>query len=698
MRCILGGVSCDAVGPNGWIFTTGPHPNVQSFEMDKDKAHRLLGGNPVVELVIEDGGQAKTIKNLYLIGEGPSSAPMFATVQAADLRWRWPRTHVKGAYNIRRRTGDKTLLVEANSLVQLAQVVDDFQFAAWSLNRGKKWRPREIIRDVFEKLQSGGPFPFTIEDDITDELEVNEVDVDLPGPEAVAMVLNHLPGASLWVDAEGKVIVQSAIGLAEADVIRAAGPEIVGGGHVSQVSYRLTRPEKIVVYFTREQEIRFDSVLEGAAPASIDDRFCQNVVLVTDPQVLLTGVDGIVSQGSWATFDSIFDWWNFTKEIPKAHDVDHDFIQAAFFEDALYNVHVPWGSDEPQPVWMGRIGAIKRDYRQTYRINRSWMDRLHRILPIRAAILDQATGQRGRAQAYTDHCVRLATRNTEKSTTKQLLFKNVSGYSAELSNAEVSPAIVQVLDDQAGIFRLDYHVDPYGLSKEIYPSQMINVPTANVGDKRPRGLSIRVGMFGAFPKLAPDHRMAVVLTCIPAAPNSKAQFYPVTVTPEDVKGLVPGLVINPSLGPQWEIRVDPGVVTARIAWADGHAASAIERSLGVGGQNLNPIEAEQQAQQDAKLLDSLVVNRAHLVAVAQALAAQLWSLMTDRSIGSKTVRNLDVRIRGSIESVSHTIEVDGRVLTTIALPEKLRERNIFALLPEGVRRVLLREVPIGNAS
>ena len=48
---------------------------------------------------------------------------------------------------------------------------------------------------------------------------------------------------------------------------------------------------------------------------------------------------------------------------------------------------------------------------------------------------------------------------------------------------------------------------------------------------------------------------------------------------------------------------------------------------------------------------------------------------------------------GWLESVTHEITTDGAAQTMLDLPEKLREIDLFALMPESTRRVVLRLAP-----
>ncbi len=701
MRCLLNGVHCDAGGSVGWVFTTGFEPHVQAFEMDKHEAAQFVNEGGPVTLTIEDNGRSMVVEGLEVIGEGPASRDVFRTVLVADLRWKWPRKLVTGQYNARRRSGQKHLA--GSALIQIAQVIDNYEFAPASL-KGEvtKWTPKEMIEDVLKKLGDGDEFKFEYEiEDNTDQLEVNDVDINDPGPEALRLALRHLPGSTVWVDREGKVRIQSAIDLKEAEVLGKMGPDIVEEGHASKVSYRFTRPGKCRIYFVREQEIRHDTQV---GEVTADSRYMVNVALVTDPEILING--NIVMFGSWAQFNDLFTPWN--TSLPGADEgftvpppISHTVIQQAFFEDALFRLYVPFGSDIPQPIWAGRVNAVKAHYRQTYQINRRWVDRSRKVMAVRCALLDPTTGTRGRSQAHGDFCVKVAAMPANiKANQGRLWFNSYGGneagttpflISTNLSDSNVVPAIVTMLDDQAGVLHLDYKVDPYGAWKQIYPSAVDNLPSAVMNDKMSKGANMKIGETGLFPQLTANDAKSVVLTHVPAFPNNNKQFYCVEVTPGDVAGLVKGLVIEPAEGPPWDVFVDPGQVTARMAWLDEFAGT-IERSMGVNtGNGADPGGALNAQEND--ILRSLLVNEEDLLAVAQTLAATIWSKMTDRYIGSKSVRlDSSVKIAGSIENVSHMVDAEGAVITHVSLPEELESRDFRALLPPGTRKIIFREV------
>lgn len=698
MRCTLNGRHVDASGTVGWIFTTGVDPHIQAFEMDRTEAANLIKEGGPATLVIEDAGRVMTIEALEIIGEAPASRDKFRTVLVADLRWKWSRKLLTGSYNVRRRSGQKHLA--GSVIIQIANVIDDYEFAPASLKNGnQKWKPKEVLDDLLKKLSDGADFEFDFDiEGNTDQLEVNDLEVNDPGPEALTIALQHFPGTTLWVDRTGVVHVQSAIGLREASVIEGMGPDIVEEGHTSKVSYKLTRPKKIRVYFVREQEVRHDSVGDGESVTQ-DQRYMRNVGLVTDPEIAING--NLIMFGSWAAFDDLFTPWNAslpgsTEGFSVPPPISHEIIQQAFFEGQLFKIYLPFGNDIPQPIWAGRINTVKAHYRQTYQLNRRWIDRSKQIMAVRAALLDPTTGTRGRSQAHGDYCVKVSMLPSTLKAMKGRLWTNVYGgneagdtpFSAAtaLADSNVVPALVSMLDDQAGVVHLDYLVDPFGDFKQIYPSACVNLPSAVMNDKLARGANMKVGDTGLCPALSETDVKAVVLTHVPAFPNSNGRYYMVEVSPGDVSGLVKGLVIEPAEGPTWEVFVDPGLVTARMAWRD-EDKSTIEKSFGVGVENGGLSDG------DNDILKNLLVNEEDLLAVAHAKAAVIWSKLTDRYIGSKAVRmDPSVKIAGSIEEVEHCVDSEGAVMTRIRLPEELKSRDALALLPPGTRKIVFREV------
>ncbi len=696
----LGGQHLDLVAPIRWGITTGFDPFQTVIETDADEAGKLLQGQflgkPLDMSWKDDGGKAHTFKQVYILGEAPCSTEHYRGLLLSDRRWKWPRVLVVGHYNIRRRTGDKRLEDAGQIIpVEIQQAVDEYFFAPWSLKDGTRWKTKEMITDVLKKLSAGDDnFPFAITPDLPQEVPVNDLDINDYGPIALAKAFRHIPGADLYVDDTGGVVVMNTLDQREIPKIQEIGPRIYGLGNlgVRRFNFSGIRPKAVKVYYVREHELRFDSVAESGGTVAENDetRSMDNVIQITDPTLSVEGLS--LARGTWITFEKFLT--AVAADPPAgAPPLSHEQIQKGFFLDKLLVMYVDlMGGETPDPIWMGRVNSVKRSYRQDYRISRRWMDRILQIRPVRAAILDTTTGTRALAQAFTDYAVRYAIRAKRETEGLQSLWGNITGYSANLGDAScrVAPAIVKVLDEEVGIVRIEYQLDNFGRIREIFPSNLANIPTADFSRRElPTCINERL-KDGTVPKLTSGHRAAVVLTAIPGSPNSKGQLYCVQMEPKDVANLIPGGAVGPCNGPVWELFVGPGLLTARFAWVDGNE-QLVERSFGIGAAA--GVAGEEQAVKDAAALEGLLVNGEEVKEFARAMAAQLYAKMIDRPIGSKAVRfNPTVEPIGAIKAVIHQMSTRAEVMTSIEVRQELMELDSAGLLPDSVRRVINREV------
>ena len=76
------------------------------------------------------------------------------------------------------------------------------------------------------------------------------------------------------------------------------------------------------------------------------------------------------------------------------------------------------------------------------------------------------------------------------------------------------------------------------------------------------------------------------------------------------------------------------------------------------------------------------------------MAARTYAILTDRMQGSKSVSLMPTaEAVGSVDNVSHEIGSDGATRTLIELPGNLPPIDLFSLLPESTRRIVLRLAP-----
>ena len=131
------------------------------------------------------------------------------------------------------------------------------------------------------------------------------------------------------------------------------------------------------------------------------------------------------------------------------------------------------------------------------------------------------------------------------------------------------------------------------------------------------------------PKLSSAHKIAIIVTAIPAAPNTSQQLHRIVVTPSEVANLLPGGAPPAGRGPILEIRVPGSVETARIPWVDSKRTD-IERAFGIqpGEPNFANFVINEKKGEDGS---------ASLNAIALAEAASAYAAFSDR-IGRASCR------------------------------------------------------------
>ena len=701
-----GGTNLSATGRLGWSLTSGPEPHTRVLQIPVNEAEQILAlrGTPRTLTITPDGFPTLTVENVTVLHETGSIAPFYTGVVVADSRWDWKYKRIKKRYNIRRRLGQRRRL-ENEGPIEIEDVVDDVSYAPWSLrNEASPWDAESVLRDVFQSFLGKDPIFMARP---TNAIPIENLELDDDAPSAIRRVLQFIPGFDMYVNYQGDPVIYHTLDGSERSLINNAGPEVVGGGHPIDADKSAIRPVAVDVYFDSEHELRFDSVIEGGS-RQIDEQFLDNVLPCPDPTLKLVGGRTVVA-GTWITLEEALAAWALLDDRPPTAVVlTLDIIRESFYFPELFVLNTPWGAEAVDPVWNRRIAAIRSHYRQTYRINRRWVDRIYTIRAYRVSILDFETGTHAPAQVYSDYCIKPNARGIFKDKNLQLMGVNVFGYAALIKDATVSPAVVNVVDSELGIIRVGFVTDPMGAAVEIYPSAVDNIPTADPSDtSKPHTWNTRPLSGGGLPSLSKNHRIAVIITAAKAAPNSKALLYRRRVTPAEAAPLIPGARIEPARGPVWEVRIPAGVETARFAWQDDDK-SEIRKAFGVGipqqeGGGGGRVQGDDSdAAKDARaaadlaaagVIDDLLVNPEQIDALAKAAAARVYSSLRDRIEGSKTTAvNPTHTPTGALKDITHALGVKGEFLTDYALPMNIADVDIASLMPDDIRRKIFRLV------
>jgi hypothetical protein len=692
----LGGIPLDSFAPIRWRLAAGVEPVQEYIEVHYKTAEALLALKDEPQtLVIDIPGHTKaTFEGIWILSAAPGSRPDTLGVLISDIRWKWSRKLIKRSFNIRRRSGARRRLGPNGTPIQVAPIADDIDFQPWSLmkpdgtpaNGGGdglvRWKPKDALKNVMTELAAsddpgGAPtFAFDIpEDAIVGEASFEMIELIDQGGAALGRLLTYVPPTDLYVDKGGRVVFFNRLSGLEFDEINGNIP-YVSGPVPKFIPFDQVRPSRVEVYFTPELEVRLDSVLAKSS-VTADDRMLTNVLPLPDPN---TTIDGrTYSQGTWYPFgQELYDAWNATFGHQKP--INDEMICRLWWEGKMQSYYSHLGSLGALENWPARVAAVHTHYRQTYQIARRWMDRMHSIRAYRVGILDPENGTRAPSQAYTDHCIKANDLTIRFAGDNWARGVNVLGYARLLKDAKAAPAEVSILDGDIGILRVDYQVDPWGVTADVYPSAVDDIPTADISDLTQSlwwyGAKLSGGGVGP-PKLKASHRLAVVITAAPAAPNDKRQMYKRVVTPAEVQH-IPGVGLGAAKGPVWQVWVGPQI-TARFMWSDDYA-HVIDAAFGAGG--LADVD-----------LEPLLINEPDVDAVAKAIAAEVYSSFTNRwQGGMQTMVNANVEPKGNLLDVAHTVETDGTPHTSFSLPAERARLDPWANLPASTRRIISREV------
>tara|TARA_R100000808_G_scaffold24674_1_gene57514 strand:- start:1722 stop:2372 length:651 start_codon:yes stop_codon:yes gene_type:complete len=207
----------------------------------------------------------------------------------------------------------------------------------------------------------------------------------------------------------------------------------------------------------------------------------------------------------------------------------------------------------------------------------------------------------------------------------------------------------------------------------------------------------KAGNFANVPQLTAEYRVAVIITAIPAAWNSRDeegqvrnhQLHRITIDPAEHGDELRKLVVSDAAaslmdakGPEMFVRVGSGVEVAKIAWMDSRKDD-IERVFSLGdGQDPD--------------LDGLVINEgesaagASLNRIALAVAAQIYSEMADHVQGARGINLTDVEPDGNLQDVTFTVGTNGEGTTVLDYPEKLQKFDLMAFLDPSTRAKIMK--------
>lgn len=706
-RATLDGVLLTADQPAGWSITTGTEPFAAIFHVHEAEASRIEAkiGQPVT---FEIAGEVK-VEKLYVVQRVGSPAPHIASFKVVDRRWLWNNHWISRRYNVPRRTGGRTVF-EGAAVIELVQLGDEWTYADWSLDQGKKWKPRELIESLLRRLVG---FEFRIDGGLGRDVPIENLELDDPGPAALARALAHCPGADLYVDADGTVVVFDTQDVrAVGDVVRQLGKPVVGGGLVRPVSLRAVRPKEIHVLFDREVELRFDAQEEGedvSETVAANDSTLEMFNVLPSPDLRLDVAEsqpGIASRsvlrGTWLRIVTALAAWQQDRldGVPATYEVNVENVRR-FWLNGLWSVWTDLGKKDPDANWAARLSFLRAHFRQTYQLAPNWMRRILTIHPWRVAIVDPRTGARAPALVEMDYSQQPSEKavfNAFRKRTGFFSWLNVRGYPSDglIASGYPSPVQVQVLDDQLGVIHFSLLPEPLGNVSAMHPSVIetldgkTGTPHADLRDFAIRDVAPLVGTHvegyqsGAL-QLSPDHRILCVLTATPAAPNNERRLHKIVIKQDDVGDILPDPARGAD-GPVMQIRVPSSVYAARFMWFDSVSPALYPRVFGFGQEDPDLAGVESEELEKGEIWQNVKECRD----LAKAAALSIWSKLADHYEGSQVGHVAgDVKPVGNLGAVTHQRQPNGALLTSIALPPEVKPIDLFAFLDHRTRHIVM---------
>jgi hypothetical protein len=435
------------------------------------------------------------------------------------------------------------------------------------------WDARAALSDVMAQVDGGGDVGGVG----ASTVPMENVELDLTGDVAIRALLGYITGTNIYVGIDGEIhFTDNQAYQATGSTMRRFGPPVVGSGTARSSNLAGIRPSAVNVLFSVEQELKFTSVTEGSSGYSFRGqntvKYLENVIQLPDASTMINGKS--VARGTWVNIDAAFAAWGAPSVgagQAAAPALSQDLVRTLWFEGGLERLYGGLGNVTPDGLWAARIHQIRQHYRQTYRIAPYWMNRILSISAERVAIIDRENGSKAPAYVTANYAYTPSVRGLLAAPGSQYYIVNVAAYSDSLAASKQAPATVNVLDSQLGIFHIDYGVDVLGRQQVIYPSTFDDPPALEFTKGTPKNFFMdgTVTAGATTTKLSATHKVAVVLTAVPSAPNTNDQLYRVRVTPADVAAL--GIQAGGSDGPEWDIRLGAGVTTARFMWSDAQA-------------------------------------------------------------------------------------------------------------------------------
>ena len=743
----LAGVPLAATGAITWKFLAGVNPHtaiLSCYQQDWD--NRLSGklGEATTLSIRDSRGRTHTIEDLFILHAVSSTKPHVASFVVADRRWRWHRRLVARVYNMSRKTGDKDL-DEKTLPIEGKEGIPKYDYRPYSLFDGDEvWTARDALEDCLNLLESkeyggyGGKVIFS-SFPADNQFTMQNVVLRDAGDVALARLLAMIPGANVYINKRGQIVVYNQHDLKAAEsYLRSLPPLTWDGDKPQQIDKRKIRPRKIIVHYEREVEcvMHYEDDYDPNSQITFkrDQMYLENVVQTVDPQTTITeydpeakkDIEKTVGPGTWVNFDA----W--LKAMHKLHgpDINKGALPWTFntikrfwlkgdLEGKLVSSNIRGVNTVDTSNVLTAVRALRESFRQTFRISRRYMERLQDVKAIRVALLDPVTGMRMPASVYGQACLIPTTKGTHiasrKNPDRAGLYYNISslpevdssGIGVEpLVKRDPGPQRLTFVDNQAGILRITGMDDPYGASASVIPCFVVNTDGDTTSpvialqdqDDAPIGAGMRFQSATNEIWLSDYLKFKVLLTILPGSPNNRALFHTEEITAEEVREMFPKYRIQDGSGPDYEVFVPSSEVTARFAWGHGSDKSCedtVEKLIGLDEDDPTSgglIDNDGRPLRD--LPGFLLVNEdRELWNHSRAVAAETFTTFADSVMGkvATIMPPQDIELKGNMTgaTIQVTAAPQSKINVLHDFPGVVRPISRLGFMSEGARKVVL---------
>jgi hypothetical protein len=740
----LGPVSLAAVGTITWQITTGVQPYITTLSCHRSDWQVLEGqiGERLNLKITDARGEEIEIRGVYILEQAPSTTPNLVSFRVADKRWRWSYELIARDFNMVRKTGDRTPFGQGPAGTGVA--TDQFEYLPYSLDQEgqTKWTAKRAVEDVMDKLEGQGTEAggwlvesFPIEDgggNPSRQFTLENLELRDAGDVALQRLLTAIPGCDVYINPLGQAVIFDASDIQETEK-RFGELDADGltyrGQRAAKIDRRAIRPKRVFVYYQREIEavLEYEDDYRGTTSArpGTTTPFLENMVQTVDPITTMTIRDpnsGVLTTNG---------------KIPAGSYVPMQDWLVAMDDDRPQN-SAPWTFEAVRAFWMrgeldaawgagggievdttanvsARVQTFKQHFRQTFRLNPRYMQRVRKILPNRVGIINPVTGERAPAAIWGQYCVNpsqkgrmhLGSQGNYNPVVRNVNYLAPHDSGKRLIDTSPGPHRMVMVDPELGIFRSEWISNPYGLEAEMWPG--FGGSGSSPSNFTPRAVSRNMALQDQTDtvmaldavvessgsqsglSLSANNEMLALCTLVPAGPNNLLQFHREEVAASDVDAIFRSEArVQQGRGPDLHLFVAPNELTARFAWTDdGEAYNSLQRLFGLVGDGLE-VNAE------GDISGYTFVNRDNSIrphAVSYAAEALVeYADGVEGEVATRVMPQDPLKLVGNMVVAAVRVDSEGVVDTVHAFPGKQRPFSRFALLPQSARSIILGTV------